>query len=396
VLFRSLQAAQRQEAIGQLAAGVAHDFNNLLSAIGASADMARSMLAPGHGAVAHLDRVSGATRSAARLVRQLLSLGGRERRAVRLDLGEVLHEAADLLRAGVPARIAVGLDPPGSPVTLEADPTDLLQVILNFGINGRDAIGTAAGEITLRARIETAPDTPPAPAVGRLAGGRRYAVLEVADTGAGIPPDRRESIFRPYVSTKGTEGTGLGLAVVSSIAQHLDGAVTLDSREGAGSTFRLHLPLSAADAPPPPAPPATGAGDASVLAGRPVLVCDDIPEVGQSLAALLEAEGAEVAVCQDPRDALEAIADSPGAWALLLTDFDMPEMDGAALAAAVRRIAPELPILLCTALAEGRRQAAVFDALLSKPVTREALVASVSAATARRGHHAETTGVADA
>ena len=274
--------------------------------------------------------------------------------------------------------------------------TDLFPVILNFGINGRDAIGTAAGEITLRARIETAPDTPPAPAVGRLAAGRRYAVLEVADTGGGIPPDRRESIFRPYVSTKGTEGTGLGLAVVSSIAQHLDGAVTLDSREGAGSTFRLHLPLSAADAPPPPAPPAAGAGDANVLAGRPVLVCDDIPEVGQSLAALLEAEGAEVAVCQDPRDALEAIADSPWAWALLLTDFDMPEMDGAALAAAVRRIASELPILLCTALAEGRRQAAVFDALLFKPVMREALVASVSAATARRGRHAETTGVADA
>ena len=124
-----LQAAQRQEAIGQLAAGVAHDFNNLLSAIGASADMARSMLAPGHGAVAHLDRVSGATRSAARLVRQLLSLGGRERRAVRLDLGEVLHEAADLLRAGVPARIAIGLDPPGSPVTLEADPTDLRKIV---------------------------------------------------------------------------------------------------------------------------------------------------------------------------------------------------------------------------------------------------------------------------
>ncbi|MEO0699559.1 MAG: response regulator, partial [Pseudomonadota bacterium] len=120
------------------------------------------------------------------------------------------------------------------------------------------------------------------------------------------------------------------------------------------------------------------------VSGMLVLVCDDIPDVGRSIAALLEQAGAEVAVCEDPRDALEAITEDPDTWGLLITDFDMPGMTGAELARAVRAVVPDLPIVLCSALAEARRHAAQADAVLAKPVTPDGLQRALARAIVER------------
>ncbi|MEM9811979.1 MAG: ATP-binding protein, partial [Pseudomonadota bacterium] len=267
----------------------------------------------------------------------------------------------------------------------DADPTEMLQIILNFGINARDALEGADGSVALRLYTASYESAPPGVLIGAVATNRRYGVIEVSDTGTGMSREALRGIFKPYYTTKGDDGTGLGLVVVSTVANKIDGAVAVSSTPGRGSTFRFFWPLERDEHHAPPV--AAAAMQQNVdLAGKLVLVCDDIPDVGRTIAALLEQAGAEVAVCEDPRDALEAVRDDPASWSLLITDFDMPFITGAELAEAVRLASPELPILLCSALAEARRHAAHVDAILSKPVTSDSLREAVSRAMlSRRG-----------
>ncbi|MEM6677961.1 MAG: PAS domain S-box protein [Pseudomonadota bacterium] len=372
-----LQTAQRREAVGQLAAGVAHDFNNLLSVISTSTALLDIDPAQRAEQQEHVNRILSATQRASALIGRLMDLGAREEDLRRVDMRAVVKEAVDLLRAGMPSTVELSAETPPEPLEVDADPTDMLQVILNLGINARDALGGASGSVAVRlypARYEHAP---PGILIGAVSADRSYGVLEVSDTGTGISEEALRGIFRPYYSTKGDDGTGLGLVVVSSVANKIDGAVAVTSTLGSGSTFRVFWPLERTSE----APSAPREAEPSVdLAGRLVLVCDDIPDVGNTLAALLEQAGAEVAVCEDPRDALEAVSDDPGSWSLLITDYDMPGMTGAELAEAVRRVSPNLPILLCSALAEARRHAAHVDAVLSKPVTAFSLREAVARA----------------
>ncbi|MGF1501864.1 MAG: PAS domain-containing protein [Paracoccaceae bacterium] len=382
-LTDQLQTAQRQEAVGQLAAGVAHDFNNLLSVIGTSI----AMLEPEHEgdpeALGHLTRIGGAVERAGTLVRRLMSFGARTAETRLFDVREVVREASELLRAGIPRSIRLAVAVPDAPLELNASPTELLQVILNLGINARDAVGEAAGEVGIRLREARPEDIPCGVLIGKVEPGRRHALIEVSDTGQGMSAETRQQIFRPYYSTKGEGGTGLGLLVVSSVVGKAAGGIAVSSEPGRGSRFQVFWPLDAAATEPAAAVEEISA---SVdLAGRLALVCDDMADVAQGIAALLEQLGAEVAVCEDPHDALEAVSEDPESWDLLITDYDMPGMTGAALMAGVRAMAPEIPVVLCSALAEARDQAANADAVLSKPVTRSSLQAAVARAMLARG-----------
>jgi len=377
-LTDQLQTAQRQEAVGQLAAGVAHDFNNLLSVIGTSI----SMLEPKHEgdreALGHLARITGAVERAGTLVRRLMSFGARTAETRLFDIREVVAEAAELLRAGIPRSIRLAVEMPDAPLELNASPTELLQVILNLGINARDAVGEAAGEVGIRVCLSTPAEVPGGVLMGKIDPGRRYALIEVSDTGLGMSKDTRQQIFRPYHSTKGDRGTGLGLLVVSSVVEKAAGGITVMSEPGRGSRFQVFWPLEVAATGPRAAGDGIAAG--VDLTGRLVLVCDDMPDVAQGIAALLEQLGAEVAVCEDPQDALEAVREDPESWELLITDYDMPGMTGAELIEGVRALAPGIPVLLCSALAQARDHAANADAVLAKPVTRASLQAAVARA----------------
>ncbi|MEO1722824.1 MAG: PAS domain-containing protein [Pseudomonadota bacterium] len=380
-----LQTAQRREAVGQLAAGVAHDFNNLLSVVSTSVALLKLDRAQAIEQQEHLDRISSATERASALVGRLMDLGAREVELRRVDMRAVVREAIDLLRAGMPGTVELSAETPSGPIEVDADPTEMLQIILNFGINARDALEGANGSVGLRLHTASYETAPPGVLIGAVATNRRYGVIEVSDTGTGMSREALRGIFKPYYTTKGDDGTGLGLVVVSTVANKIDGAVAVSSTPGRGSTFRFFWPLERDENHATPVAAAAVQQDVD-LAGKLVLVCDDIPDVGRTIAALLEQAGAEVAVCEDPRDALEAVRDDPASWSLLITDFDMPFMTGAELAEAVRVASPELPILLCSALAEARRHAAHVDAILSKPVTSDSLRDAVSRAMlSRRG-----------
>ncbi len=377
-LREELRLSQRREIIGRTAAGLAHDFNNLLAAISGGAALIEAGAEAGGVAAAGAARIQKAADQAAGLVRRLLSLGARPQPSAPLDMRKTLVEAGQLVRAGLRAPARLRVETPDAPMMALADATDVLQVALNLAINARDALGGAAGEIVL-ALSEARSDDLAGPFVAGAVDPRRpYLLLSVRDDGPGMTPELAAQVFRPYFTTKGDEGSGLGLAVVASVVTAHGGAVRLDTAPGRGARFDVLWP--AADGA---APTAAGAVDglSGRLDGRAVLVVDDDHDVLATHVAILEAAGAEVAPSTDPADALEALVEDPDAWDLLVTDFDMPGMTGAELTGRARAIVPRLPVVLVTALAgAGWREGATFDAVLPKPVGREALVIAVETA----------------
>ena len=372
-LLNELQLAQRREMIGQMAAGLAHDFNNLLAIISGGASLIIEATDDDSPTAIGASRILAASDQAAGLVKRLLTLGARQSERVNLDLRRPVQEAAELVRSSLRAPARLSLTVPPDPVDALADPTDVLQLLLNLAINARDALGGAPGTIAIRLAPVEHGSNPVSMTVGRIDPARRYACLTVEDDGPGMPPDVAERILTPYFSTKGDMGTGLGLAVVSSVIEDNGGAMRLTTKPGEGTRFDVYWPVDAvvtAKTSSVSAKDATGRLD-----GQMILVVDDQPEVLDVITAYLEAAGAEVAATTDPFDILDALREEPGTWDLLVTDFDMPSMTGAQLAETAKDIAPGLPIVLVTALAgEAGRSGALFDDVLPKPIDRHSLV----------------------
>ncbi|MGB0854528.1 MAG: PAS domain S-box protein [Pikeienuella sp.] len=377
LLIEQLQSAQRQEAIGQLAAGVAHDFNNVLSAITGSAALIEADIKRGRPVEDHVARILQAGVQAQGLIKRLLDFGSRRSIKEQADLRDLVTEAFDLLRSGVSQQISLTLDVPDQRILAAADPTDLTQIVLNLGINARDAIGEAEGQISIS--LDQMKEAPNVLQVGALDAQKNYAVIRVRDTGSGMAPEQIEKVFQAYYSTKGDGGTGLGLSVVSTIVKGLGGAISISSAPGAGTEFAIYYPTEQSAAPK--TPKFTTPTSSANLSGKLILICDDNISVAETHAAILESAGAETAVVEDPRDALDALQEDPESWDALLTDFDMPHMNGAELAAAARAARGDLPIVLCTAYDLHRRSSTVFDVELEKPALPAALIGALATAT---------------
>lgn len=393
-LREQLNAAQRQEAIGQLATGIAHDFNNVLAAISGSASLLLEQAGPA--AAPHVARIQAAVGTAASLVEKMMFVGARRSHPRRLDLADVVQEAAELLRASLPARDRLEVDLPEDVLLAEADRTELTQIILNLSINARDALPPGGGRIEIGLREMTAADRAGPVALGVMPRGPG-AVLSVRDDGGGIAPDDLQHIFQPFFSRKGDKGSGLGLPVVAGIVKSSGGALRVTSKVGEGTEFRVYLPLQGngeAASAPAITPDTQAIVDSNLLKGKSVLVVDDNVHVLEMLTGILEHCGAEPGPSLSPADALQAFSSDPDGWDLVVTDYDMPEFNGAELARSVRRVRPDVPILLCTALPEAHRQSAadLFDAVVGKPVAMESFVAAAGAALGARAKGDQTCG----
>lgn len=388
-LIGQLSAAQRQEAIGVIAAGIAHDLNNIVSVVTGSANLIAESPATGPVERRHARRIDQAGRSMADLIHRLLDFARRIPTKTDIELSELVSEAAELVRISVKKNVSLRVEPADATVRVRGDPTNLLQVILNLAINARDAIGQREGTITISARRFDA-DCSHDPKAGEVLAGEvrqgwSYGVVEVADNGSGIEPQMFRRIVEPYYSTKGDAGTGLGLAVVAGIVQSMRGFLALRSTVGAGTTFSVYLPTTDVDVASEEAVAQEAALAETIdLSGRLVLVVDDDQNELEMIQKILERAGAEVASCQHPYDAVHTIQDDPGAWDLLITDFEMPDMSGAGLAAKVRGISPGLPMLLYTARADWRASARpgdhkLFQREIIKPAEPGALISAVAA-----------------
>jgi len=376
-----LDQAERQVSLFQVVAGLAHDFNNLLSTITGSASLITSDV---DAISAHTDaeRISIAGQRAAELVNKFLEVSAPEQMNELVDLRLLLQESVDLAGSSMRASSTLTADFGAETVYVHTNQTDVLQVVLNLIVNAQDALGSDGGEIKVSLQQEYEIPAGPCFQHGKFHPDRSYVAIVVEDTGTGIPPDKLEGIFTPYMTTKGKDGTGLGLSIVASIVSANKGVICLCSTESLGTIFAIYWPIGAETQ----ALPEISTENIS-LKNIPILMVDDQIGVARVHASILEREGAEVASCTDPNIALEAIIEDPDAWGCLITDYDMPDMNGGELIEKVRGIAPNLPIILVTAHSKSLNDPRVtrdsVDRILAKPVNAKTLVNAVSVALAK-------------
>lgn len=376
-LNKQLEQSRQKEALSNLAAGVAHDFNNLLSAITGSAMLISTDDGVDDAVKGHADRIGKAGNSAARMVNRLLDLGAHDDEVAVFDLRAVLLEMEDLVATSLPASCTLTVDVGDQPIMAAGVTGDVSQVLVNLVLNARDAMGDRVGTIDVSLSTDT-PKTPPQ--VGSFKRGSQYGCLSVADSGTGIPKDLLERIFDPYFSTKGSRGTGAGLAMVATIIERMEGMICVETEVGKGTTFHILLPL------PTPEDLETDAVASDLnLSGKTVLVLDDEEHVREVVATFLESCGAEVSAVDDPALAVEVITEDPEDWDALVSDYDMPGMTGGDVVQKLREAGVDLPIFIVTALARRMSDQRISEqsvqGLFAKPIDLRHLARKISETT---------------
>jgi two-component system cell cycle sensor histidine kinase/response regulator CckA len=328
---------------------------------------------------AELSQIRQAAGRGALLVKQLLAYARQQVLAPRLvPLNEVVEGIAALLR-GTGQRqgvtLDVSLDEPGRMVLI--DPSQLDRVVMNLAMNARQAmpqggrLRLATGRLVLLSALPGVPDTVPP---------GRWTVLEVTDTGGGIPPELLPRIFEPFFTTRPDQGgTGLGLATVHGIVRQSGGFMVVESQPGEGTRFRILLPRVEEAAPAPVPPPAPVAAASPRHPPGPILLVDDEAPLRRLAERALRRAGHEVVVAEDAEAALSLLEEGlvPGH---LVSDVAMPGMDGLALARALRGRFPGLPVLLVSGYAHVTVDAGLEEEgirFLSKPYGPAELVAAL-------------------
>ena len=376
----ALRQGQKMEATGQLTGGMAHDFNNILQVIQANLDL---MKAAARGDPSALSRISAATAAAergARLTQQLLAFARRQPLAPQpTNVARLVTDLADLLRNSLGERIAMDLKVADNAWNAKIDPGQLENAILNLAINARDAMpegGTVSIEIsnaTLDRRYAALhADVTPGP----------YVLVEVNDTGTGMPPEVAAQAFDPFFTTKRDgKGTGLGLSMVYGFVRQSNGHIRIDSAIGQGTSVKLYLPRTLDPVPDDPAE----AGVAPTGRER-ILVVEDNDEVRQAVVDMLTGWGYRVVAADNP-DAAASILEKDAAFDVLFTDVVMPgSMSAIELAALAQKKRPEIAILLTSGYA---RDLFPTDdrpdyALIAKPYRAEDLMARLRSVLASR------------
>jgi PAS domain S-box-containing protein len=361
-----LRQAQKMEAIGTLAGGIAHDFNNLLGPILGFTELALTHVSDENTVRKELTQVLRAGTRAKDLVAQILAFsrqGEQERKPVRL--GPIIKEALKLLRAAMPSTIEIrqNIGPDTYPVN--ADPTQIHQVLMNLCTNAGHAMPEGGVLEVSLGNVEL--DEERAAALEGLTTGP-HVRLTVSDTGCGMDREVLEHIFEPFFTTADSgKGTGLGLSVAHGIVKSHEGAITVYSEPGVGTTFDIYLPAVqfADEVRPELASPVRGGTES-------ILLVDDEALVAEAEGKALEQLGYCVTTRTNSIEALELFRSKPGDFDLVITDQTMPNMTGTDLAQELLRIRPGIPIILCTGFShaitlDGARVLGIRE-LVMKPI----------------------------
>ena len=378
-LDRKMQETQKLESLGVLAGGIAHDFNNLLTAILGNASIAQIELPPGSSVQDCLEQINEASLRAADLCKQMLAYSGRGRFVVqKLDLGELVEQTAQMLQISISKksvlryRLEKGLPP------VEVDATQLRQVIMNLVINASEAIGNASGVISVSTGLTRVdrhylhgtlmdPDLPEGD----------YVFLEVSDSGCGMSAETQARIFDPFFTTKFT-GRGLGLAAVLGIVRGHKGAMKVYSEVGRGTTFKLLFPAATGANETASERPAASVG---WQAKGTVLVVDDEETMRSTISRMMRIIGLEPVLASDGREAIEIFRSMPDEFVLVLLDLTMPHLDGEQTFTELRRLRPEVRVVLMSGF--NAQEALVrfpgkgLASFLQKPFTISSLSATL-------------------
>ncbi len=373
-LETQLFQAQKMETLGTLAGGIAHDFNNLLTGIIGYHELAADSVPEDHPARMCLGEARNASLRARELVEQILTFGrqsgGSEHGPI--DLSMVVEEARRFLRATLPANITIDVQCSNQCGAVLADATQIHQVLLNLGSNAAHAMRLNGGVLRINLEpVEVGPDL--AITIGAPAAAS-YVRLSVIDTGHGMDESTRRRIFDPFFTTKNTrEGTGLGLAVVHGIVRSHRGAIDVESSPGSGTTFHIYLPTADTEhAQTGHSLDAAPRGD-----GEYICVVDDEEVVGSCTKLVLESRGYRTLIFGSAEQCLAEMQTSAMMCGVLVTDQTMPGMQGTELAAAMRKLNPNLPVVIMSGYFSKISSQALDELgqveLLAKPFTTDEL-----------------------
>ncbi len=362
-----LHQAQKMDAVGQLTGGVAHDFNNLLTVIRSAIDLLKRPDVSESRRQRYMAAISDTTDRAVKLTGQLLAFSRRQ--ALNPEVFDVNHSVSsicDIIQTLCGSRISIVTEFPDDKCCINADRSQFDTALVNLAVNGRDAMD-GEGTLTIRVEIRTA-----LPGNGHSQIDGNYVAVSITDSGCGIEANTLTHIFEPFFTTKGVgKGTGLGLSQVFGFAKQSGGEISVDSDFGEGATFTLCFPSVEFE----PAVAQT-VKPTELIAGHDicVLLVEDNAEVGSFAAATLTELGCRTVWATDARKALAELAAGADRFDVVFSDVIMPGMDGIDLAKEIRRLHPELPVVLTSGYSNVLAQDGSFGfELVHKPYSIEQL-----------------------
>jgi DNA-binding response OmpR family regulator len=373
---QQLWRAQKLESLGILAGGVAHDFNNILAGIAGYAELVKVQLAPSDPARNDVDTIKKLVQRAADLTRQMLAYAGKGKFVVEpVNISRIVEDTRKMLEASVSRKTVLKFNLTSELPCIRADASQIHQVIVNLVINASEALGENSGMIVVSTDVITLTEADSRAASGDadLCPGP-YVRLEVTDTGCGMDQETMGKIFDPFFTTK-SMGRGLGLAAVHGIVRSQHGAVQVSSGPGKGTTFRVLLPVGGPASPAPSAGPAVAAWRGNGM----VLVVDNEPIVRDAAQRMLEQIGFSVLAASDGEEAVRLYSRHQEEIACVLLDLTMPKMSGEETFRELRKVRPEVRVVLSSGYSEesAREQFAGLElaGFIQKPYEFETVAA---------------------
>ncbi len=363
----ALRQSQKLEAIGNLAGGIAHDFNNILTSILGFTQLSLQGLQQETELHDNLSEVLSAGNRAKNLVKQILTFSRKgEQEKHPINLKSLITENIKMLRSTIPSNIKIIKSVPSQPITINANTSQMNQIIMNLVTNAAHAIeDNGIIEIGLElidldeSYMDQHSDMTPG----------SYAKLFVSDNGSGIAQESLNAIFDPYFTTKTPDkGTGLGLAVVHGIVKIHGGQIKVYSELEKGTTFQVYLPMTAQTYREIEVPTEND----FIKGGERILFVDDEPTIVKLQKRILERLGYTVTTKTSSLEALETFRSTPDSFDLVITDMTMPEMTGDKLSMAIKDLRSDIPVILCTGFSEkiNKETASQFsvEGFLMKPI----------------------------
>jgi len=346
-----LLQAQKMDAIGRLSGGVVHDLNNLIMAMQANAKFARDNADDPDARERHLQKVEEAAERGVELIAQIRRLARRDQaHHTPLALDRAVERVVELARRVIPANIEIDFESNSEGAEIEADATQLEQLMLNLVLNARDAM-PGGGRLTLRTqkmRIER-----PRPNAPTWAPRGDVVQLTVNDNGEGMTREVQERAFEPFFTTKGAgEGTGLGLATANAIVRQHRGSIHVNSTPGAGTTFRIYFPLASLEEHPPPLPPPAPAEGGNEV----VLLAEDNALVRDVVFKCLRRAGYEVVLATDGAEAVKLFEQDAERIQIVILDVVMPNATGPEAYETMRTHRPDLPVIFTSGYRDTRAE----------------------------------------
>lgn len=352
-----LVQSQKLESIGKLAGGIAHDFNNLMGGVLGNVDLLKSTVQHNAKAMSYLENIEKTSFRAAQLVQKLLGFArkGQYKEEV-VDVNEIILEARNILYRTIDKTITIKSDPAPATWKVLGDPTQLLQVLVNLGVNARDAM-PKGGELLFEVQ-NLSPDEMYCRHHSELEPGNEYVRITVSDTGMGMDKEHVKKIFEPFFSTKEVgKGTGLGLSMVYGIVKNHKGSVTVYSEVDKGTVFHIYLPHYKAehkDDNKKKLAPKEDIGDIqNLLADKLILVVDDEEIIRDIAKDILEQQGAKVILASQGEEAIDLYKKHKNDIDLVVLDMVMPIMDGARVYHQLKNMNDDIKVVFSSGYTEN-------------------------------------------